>query len=176
MAAALLRCGAVAFGGLGGAMAVLDRELVRKRGWVSSADLRDALTYTKPLPGSTVVQVVAFLGGRLAGSAGAAVAAAAFVAPAAVLMTVAAAGSAVLPDSPVLRGALLGLQVAVLGLLAATLIGLLGSQAKTWPLRGIAALTCAAGLVANAALVVVVAGLLGVSRARAAHRRGHGDG
>ena len=53
---ALLRLGAVASGGLGPAMALLDRELVVRRGWLTSADVQDALTYTEPLPGSTVVQ------------------------------------------------------------------------------------------------------------------------
>jgi len=60
----LLRLGAVAFGGLGPALALLDRELVRRRGWLKTTDVRDALSYTKPLPGSTVVQAVTFLGWR----------------------------------------------------------------------------------------------------------------
>lgn len=47
----LLRLGAVAFGGLGPALKLLDRELVVRRGWLTSTDVRDALTYTKPLPG-----------------------------------------------------------------------------------------------------------------------------
>ena len=42
----LLRLGGVAFGGLGPALALLDRELVVRRGWLTSTDLRDALTHT----------------------------------------------------------------------------------------------------------------------------------
>jgi len=70
----LLGLGAVAFGGLGPTLALLDRELVVRRGWLSATDVRDALTYTKPLPGSTVVQAVTFLGWRVAGLRGALVA------------------------------------------------------------------------------------------------------
>lgn len=95
----LLRLGAVAFGGLGPTLALLDRELVVRRGWLSSTDVRDALTYTKPLPGSTVVQAMTFLGWRLAGVRGALVATAGFLLPAAALMTVAAVATAALPDA-----------------------------------------------------------------------------
>lgn len=51
-----------AFGGLGAVLALLTRELVERRAWLREADLTKALTYTKLLPGSTVVQVVAYLG------------------------------------------------------------------------------------------------------------------
>ena len=63
----LLRIGAVAFGGLGATLALLNRDLVERRGWLRASDVTEALAYTKPLPGSTVVQVVTFLGWRLAG-------------------------------------------------------------------------------------------------------------
>jgi len=76
-----LRIGASAFGGLGAALALVERELVDKRRWLTPADLTEALTYTKLLPGSTVVQVVSYLGYRLGGWSGSAVATAAFVAP-----------------------------------------------------------------------------------------------
>lgn len=127
----LLRLGAFAFGGLGPALALLDRELVGRRRWLTSADVRDALSYTKPLPGSTVVQVVTFLGWRVAGLRGALAATAGFVAPAALLMTAAAAGTAVLPDAAWVRGGLLGLQIAVVGLLAHSMAGLLAREAGT---------------------------------------------
>jgi len=57
-----LRIGTVAFGGLGAALALVERELVAKRAWLTAADLTEALTYTKLLPGSTVVQVVSGVG------------------------------------------------------------------------------------------------------------------
>ena len=68
---ALLRIGAVAFGGLGATLALLQRDLVGRRAWLRSSDVAEALAYTKPLPGSTVVQVVTFLGWRLGGWPGA---------------------------------------------------------------------------------------------------------
>src|SRR6266436_7238198 len=100
LAWALLRIGAVAFGGLGATLPLLNRDLVERRGWLRSSDVTEALAYTKPLPGSTVVQVVTFLGWRLAGWSGALVATIAFLLPALVLMTVAAAAVLSLPDAP----------------------------------------------------------------------------
>jgi hypothetical protein len=56
----LLVIGAAAFGGLGATLALLRPELVERRGWLRPSDITEALAYTKPLPGSTVVQVVWF--------------------------------------------------------------------------------------------------------------------
>jgi chromate transporter len=50
-----LRIGAIAFGGLGAALILVERDLVDKRRWLTPTDLTEALTYTKLLPGSTVV-------------------------------------------------------------------------------------------------------------------------
>ena len=158
-----LRLGAVAFGGLGPALKLLDRELVARRGRLTSADVRDSLTYTKPLPGSTVVQVVTFLGWRLAGLPGALAATAGFLLPAAVLMTAAAAGTAALPDAAWVRGALLGLQVAVVGLLGHAMAGLLAKEAATPALALVAAGAALAAVFVNAAVVVAAAGLVGVA-------------
>lgn len=114
---ASLRLGAVSFGGLGAAFELMQRDLVERKRWLSTRDLRDALAYTKPLPGSTVVQIVAFLGWRLRRWPGAVVATVGFLAPATAMMTTAAALTYSLPNVPWVQGALTGLQVAVVGLL-----------------------------------------------------------
>jgi chromate transporter len=158
---ALLSIGAVAFGGLGATLALLRRELVERRGWRPS-NITDALAYTKPLPGSTVVQVVTFLGWRLGNWPGAIVAPVAFLLPALALMTVAAAAVLALPDAPWMRGALMGLQVAVVGLLAAALWHLARSEAGSALLLTVLLVAFAAGLFVNAALVVAAAGAIGV--------------
>ena len=56
-----------AFGGLNDVPALLTRELVERRAWPRETDLTEALPYTKLLPGSTVVQVVTYLGWKLRG-------------------------------------------------------------------------------------------------------------
>ena len=63
-------------------LALLQRDLIERRGWLRSYDVSEALAYTKPLPGSTVVQVVTFLGWRLGGWPGALIATVIFLLPA----------------------------------------------------------------------------------------------
>jgi chromate transport protein ChrA len=60
----------------------LRRELVERRGWLQPSEITEALAYTKPLPGSTVVQVVTFLGWRVDNWPGVIVATVAFLFPA----------------------------------------------------------------------------------------------
>jgi len=166
---ALLCIGAVAFGGLGATLALLRRELVERRGWLRPGDITEALAYTKPLPGSTVVQVVTFLGWRLGNWPGAIVATSAFILPALALMTVAAAAVLALPDAAGVRGALTGLQIAVVGLLAAALWHLARSEAGSVLLLTVLLVAFAAGLFVNAAVVVTVAGAIGVLIDRVKH-------
>jgi chromate transport protein ChrA len=60
-----LRSGATAFGDLGAALALVEREVVTKQWLITEADVTEVLTYTKPLPGSTVIQVMSYLGYKL---------------------------------------------------------------------------------------------------------------
>lgn len=168
----LLRLGAVAFGGLGAALALLRRELVERRGWLSERDVGDALAFTKPLPGSTVVQVVAFLAWRVRGWPGVLVGTSAFLAPSAAIMAAAAALSASLPEAPWVEGALTGLQVAVVGLLAAATWRLARGEAEGRVLTLVVLAAFGLGFFVNAALVVAGAGALG---ALGVVGRGRGD-
>lgn len=161
-----LRLGTVAFGGLGAALSLFQRDLVERRHWLTAEDIRDALAYTKPLPGSTVVQVVTFLGWRLRGWRGAIAASIAFVAPSALMMIAAAAGAIAMSDTSLARGALTGLQVAVVGLLAAAMWRLAQSEAKG---RGPLVMLLGAlalGFVLHPVLIVVGAGLIGMALGR----------
>ena len=87
-----LHIGATAYGGLGTTLALIERELVTKRGMLTPADVTEALTYTKLLPGSTGPQAIAYLGYKLGGWSGSALAMAAFLFPSALLMVLLAAG------------------------------------------------------------------------------------
>lgn len=158
----MLCVGAVAFGGLGATLALLQRELVERRGWLRPSDLSEALAYTKPLPGSTVLQIVTFAGWRLGGWPAAAVATIMFVLPACAMMTAAAAALFALPDAVWVRGALTGLQVAVVSLLAMAMWQLARSEAGSIPLLVVLVIAFAAGLWVNAAVIVILAGLFGV--------------
>lgn len=161
MAWAMLRLGAVAFGGLGATLALLQRGLVDRRHWLRQSDISEALAISQALPGSTGIQVVAYLGWRLHGWPGALVAAAAFIAPAAALMIAAAAATLALPDLPWVKGALIGVQICVVGLLASSMWRLARSEAKPRMLMAVLLAGCVLGFVVPALIVVVGAGLIG---------------
>jgi chromate transporter len=154
----------VAFGGLGAALALVEREIVNKRQWLTTADVTEALTYTKLLPGSTVVQVVSYLGYKLGGWSGSAVATAAFVFPSALMMLVLAAAYVTVTAVPAMHPAFNGLTAAVVGLLLATTYRLGKANIPDRLTLGIALASIMAGTVlgVSAALIVVAAGLLGV--------------
>jgi chromate transporter len=135
-----LRIGATAFGGLGTTLALVEREFVTKRGLLTAADVTEALTYTKLLPGSTGPQAIAYLGYTLGGWSGSALAITAFLLPSAVLMVLLAAA-----------------YVATTYRLGKPNI----KEPLTW---GIALVAFAVGafLGISAALIVVAAGLLGM--------------
>lgn len=158
----LLRLGALAFGGLGATLTLLQRGLVDRRQWLRQSDISEALTFTKALPGSTGIQVVAYLGWRIRGWPGALIAAAAFIAPATLLMIVVAAGSLSLPDTPWVHGALTGIQVGVVGLLAAAMWRLARSEARSPILIAVLVAGSVLGFIVHAVIVVVGAGLVGV--------------
>jgi len=118
-----IRIGIAAFGGLGVTLSLIERYLVKDRGVLTAQDVTESLTYTKFLPGSTGVQVVGYLGYRLAGWPGAALATIAFLLPAFMLMLVLAILyeeiTVLLADAatPALRG----LTATVAGILVATI-------------------------------------------------------
>lgn len=157
----LLRLGALAFGGLGVTLSLLQRRLVERNKWIQQSDISEALAFTKALPGSTGIQVVAYLGWKMRGWPGAMISATAFIAPAAALMIAVAAGSLALPDTPWLHGALTGLIIGVVGLLLAAIWRLASNEAKN-PIFIVVLLVAALlGFFTHAVVVVVGAGLIG---------------
>jgi chromate transporter len=159
-----LHIGATAFGGLGATLALIERELVTKRGMLTPADVTEALTYTKLLPGSTGTQAIAYLGYKLGGWLGSAVAMAAFIFPSALLMVLLAGAYVATTALPAIGPTVSGLTAGVVGLLLATTYRLGKPNIRepiTW---GIALLAFAIGAFVgiSAALIVVAAGLLGM--------------
>jgi chromate transporter len=163
-----LKIGAVAFGGLGATLALIESELVQRQRVTSREDLTEALTYTKFLPGSTVVQVVAYLGWRIAGWRGSAVATVAFLLPSAAMMLAISYGYVRLSATGALGSPLRGLLAAVVGLLIVATFRI-ARPILTTPLTcGLAVAALLAGLAfrVNPAWIVVAAGIVGLAAQR----------
>jgi len=159
-----LKLGSQGFGGLGAILAMLTRELVDRHRWLREEDIISALTYTKLLPGSTVVQVVAYLGWKLRGWVGAFLATIAFLLPAFLVMLGLAIAYRSMTLTVQVQAMISGLTAAVAGLLILT----------TWTL-GRKNITSVAGIVIalltliasvqfgiHPALLVVIAGCWGL--------------
>ncbi|HEY6363832.1 MAG TPA: chromate transporter [Candidatus Binatia bacterium] len=161
-----IKIGVAAFGGLGVTLSLIERYLVKDRGVLVAEDVTESLTYTKLLPGSTGVQVVSYLGYRLGGWPGAALATTAFLLPAFLLMLVlsiayeeitAGLGNAAIP-------ALGGLTAAVVGILIATIYRLAKPTITTMLSGVVAVAACVMGIALriNPAWLVLAAGILGI--------------
>lgn len=160
-----VRIGAVAFGGLGATVAVIERELVERHRLLTMADVTEALTYTKLFPGSTVVQVVAYLGWRLGGWRASAVVTACFLLPSALLMLALAYGYSALAHLPALVPIRRGVLAAVVALLLLTLYRLARPVLTTPTTRvlSLGAFVVVSFLQVNAVWVVIAAGVLGMT-------------
>jgi chromate transporter len=159
-----LEIGATSFGGLGPSLAIIEHELVDRRPLLTAADIAEAVAATRLLPGSSLVQVASYLGYRVRGWKGSAVATVACIFPPAVAMLVLAIGSEYVPSHQALGAAAHGVSAAVVGLLLATLCRF-GRATIVGPVAigfGLTAFVSAAVLRVPAAAIVVAAGLFGM--------------
>jgi chromate transport protein ChrA len=158
----LLKLGAVAFGGLGSTLALLQRRLADERGWLEPSVIGEGLAFTRALPGSTGIQLVAYLGHRLCGWPGALLGTVAYIAPATLMMILAAAFSVALPEHAAVDRAIVGLQIGVVGLLAASMWRLASGEARDRARLGVLLVCTVLGFFVNAVLVVALAGTVGL--------------
>lgn len=158
--------GVLAFGGQGGLLALLSRDLAEARGWVDETEIAEAFTYVQLLPGAVVVQVVAYLGYRLRGWRGAAAATTAFLLPSVAAMLALAAAYRRVATVPGVHAALHGLTSAVVGLIALAAYKQGRKTVKDALGVAIAVSVLAASVLAhvNPAVLVVTAGVIGTIR------------
>lgn len=120
-----LAVGATGFGGPAGQVAILHREVVERKQWLTEEEFLAALRVCMLLPGPEAQQLATYAGWRLGGIAGGLVAGTLFVLPGALLVTALAWLHAAGRDVPVVAAAFAGVQPAVVALvgLAAWRIG-----------------------------------------------------
>src|SRR4051812_10294279 len=90
LARLFLRLGTTAFGGPAGHIAMMDDEVVRRRGWLSRDEFLDYLGATNLIPGPNSTELAIHVGHARAGLPGLIVAGASFIVPAAVISAVTA--------------------------------------------------------------------------------------
>ncbi|MFM7291314.1 MAG: chromate efflux transporter [Planctomycetia bacterium] len=113
-----LAIGATGFGGPAGQVAILHREVVERKRWLTEDEFLAALRVCMLLPGPEAQQLATYAGWRLAGTAGGLVAGTLFVMPGALLVTALAWLHAAGRDIPMVAAAFAGVRPAVVALVA----------------------------------------------------------
>lgn len=111
-----LHLGLVSFGGPAGQIAMLHRELVDQRRWVSEARFLHALNYCQLLPGPEAIQLATYLGWLLHGTRGGLIAGGLFLLPSVVLLLLLSSLYALWGHLPLLGGLFWALKPAVLAI------------------------------------------------------------
>jgi len=121
------RLGVIAFGGPAAHIALMRRELVHERRWVSDQDFLDMLGVTNLIPGPNSTEMTMHLGHRRAGLAGLWAGGLAFLVPAVAIVTALAWAYVRYGTTPAGEGVLLGAQPVVLALILQAAWGLTGA-------------------------------------------------
>jgi len=153
----------LALQGFGGVLAVVQRELVEKKRWLTLDEFVEDWAVAQIMPGPNVVNLSLMIGGRHFGIRGALVALAGMLTFPMVIVLLLAMLFAGISDEPAARGALRGLGAVAAGLIAATGLKMLPALRKNTmgptACTIIAVLTFAAIAVARVPLLGVLLGL-----------------
>ncbi len=131
--------GVNSFGGPAGQIAVMHRELVERRRWVSERRFLHALNYCMILPGPEAQQLATYVGWLMHGTRGGVIAGSLFVIPGFFAMLVLAAAYAVFGDVTWVEGLLFGLQAAVVAIVVEAVIRIGKRTLRSHALQAIAA-------------------------------------
>ncbi len=162
----------LALQGFGGVLAVAQRELVDRRGWLTRLEFVELYAVAQLLPGPNVVNLSLMIGDRYFGLRGALAAISGMLlAPLLVLLALAASYQQ-LAEYPAVAGALRGMGAVAAGLILAMALKMLGTLrgnvlgAALCALLGLSTLTAIAVLRVPLAWVVIGLGLTGWGLAR----------
>jgi chromate transporter len=138
-----VRLGFISFGGPAGQIAIMQRDLVDRKRWISQTRFVHALSYCMLLPGPEAQQLAIYIGWLLHGTWGGIVAGTFFVLPSVFILWWLSAAYAVYGGIPAVAGILAGLKPAVLALVAVAMVRIASRALRP---RGLAGLSVAAFL------------------------------
>jgi chromate transporter len=141
LAAIFLRLGLTSFGGPAAHIALMEREFVRTRGWLTHEEFLDLLGAANLIPGPNSTEMAIHIGLRRAGAAGLVIAGVAFILPAALIVTCIAWAYVKFGKLPQAAGLLLGVKPVIIAIILQAL-WLLGRKAVKNRRLAIAGLIC----------------------------------
>jgi chromate transporter len=116
------RIGVLSFGGPAGQIALLHKECVEQRPWMTDAEFLRALNFCMLLPGPEAMQLATYCGWKLHGQKGGLAAGILFVLPGAVILLLLSLVYAVLGTVPVVQALFWGIKAAVLAIVLEALL------------------------------------------------------
>jgi len=131
LARLFLKLGLVGFGGPAAHIAMMRDEVVRRRGWMSDAELMDAVGALNLLPGPNSTELALHIGRRQAGTQGLLVAGACFILPPMGLVLACAWAYVHYGQLPAVLGAWAGAQPVVVAVVATALAGFARTALRT---------------------------------------------
>ena len=153
----------MALQGFGGVMAIVQRELVEKRRWISNVQFVEDWAVAQILPGPNVVNLALMIGGRYFGVGGALTALTGLLLFPTLAVLALAVGFGAVADWPSAQGALRGMGAVAAGLLTATGIKLMSAlKVNVMGMRtclALVALTFVAAALLHVPMVWLVFGL-----------------
>lgn len=159
----VLKVGTFGFGGGYSMITPLHYELVTHYGWLTETEFSSAVAAGQLSPGPLMI-MVAFMGYKVAGLAGAALGTLGLFLPSAILVVALSGSFLRFKDAPAMRGLTRGVSLAVVGLLAAVVVDLAGSalQAPTDVVIAVGAFLAAGPLKRDPILVLLGSGGVGL--------------
>lgn len=157
------KIGLLSFGGPAGQIALMHRELVDERAWVSESRFLHALNFCMLLPGPEAQQLATYIGWLMHGWRGGVVAGVLFVLPGFLVMLGLSAAYALWGETDWLSSLFFGLKAAVLAIVIEAVIRIGRRALKTHAMRVIAVLAFLALFLLKAPfpLVILIAGVAG---------------
>ncbi|MBI3097323.1 MAG: chromate efflux transporter [Planctomycetes bacterium] len=171
LAILFLRLGTVAFGGPAAHIAMMEDEVVRRRGWLGREKFLDLLAATNLIPGPNSTEMAIHIGHQRAGWPGLLVAGASFIIPASMLTLLVAWLYVEFGTLPAAEGFLYGVKATILAVVLQALWRLGRSAVKSVPLGIVGALAIVANALGVHELAVLAGGGVWVAVGRAASRR-----
>lgn len=164
LARLFLKLGTLAFGGPAAHIAMMEDEVVRRRGWLTRAQFLDYLGITNMIPGPNSTEMAIHIGYARAGLPGLAVAGICFIGPAALIVGGLAWTYVRFGSLPELAGVLYGVKPVVIAVVFQAIWNLGSSAIRN---RGLAAIAAFSAMIAvlgvNELLVLAVGALLGLA-------------
>jgi chromate transporter len=176
-----VKLGFINFGGPAGQIAIMHRELVERKRWISEQQYLRMLNFCMLLPGPEAQQVATYIGWRLHGTLGGIVAGAFFVIPSIFVLLLLSYLAVAYSNVPAITGLLYGVQPVVIAIVVEAVIRI-GKRALNHPVLvafAVASFVAIYFLSIPFPAVVVAAAVLGVLLQRfvpgAFRSRGHGS-